>query len=30
VIDNLVLIDFRKVDKFAIADLLASGGDNPS
>lgn len=26
VIDNLELIDFRKVDKFALVDLLVSGG----
>lgn len=27
VIDNLELIDFRKVDKFALVDLLVSGGE---
>jgi hypothetical protein len=27
VIDNLELIDFRKVDKFALVDLLVSGND---
>lgn len=27
VIDNLELIDFRKVDKFALVDLLVAGGE---
>ena len=30
VIDNLELIDFRKVDKFALVDLLVSGGEGQS